>query len=135
MGSEGEVRYFKYGIVLQTLKADTQTTPGAGGFNSEILENFKLKRAVALEVGDWICEPVLWTRWVCVGDATAVGHVSMLAINTERLKELIESYPMLQELLMEHANMFVLALNCAEDPSDLFDTGRIFLDVEEEMFF
>lgn len=83
-----------------------------------------------LAVGDWICEPCLWTSWTYCGKAVAGSKGgTLLALKPERLLETVAGHKEAATEMAIYAHMVVKELNTIVD-EDLSDTLCFDLDLQ-----
>lgn len=73
----------------------------------------------------WLCEGALWSKWIHVGDLTAVTHCSLLSLDAVRLAEVMNTEVSIRTLTSSYARNFHVQLVAtgppfAPYPSDLY---------------
>lgn len=118
----GRSTYFKYGAILRSLTHSGVNLHGQV-VASDTQHHYRKFRSINLREGRALCEPVLFTHWVHMGDFASVTSLSMLVLEHQGFEELLMSYPNVRQALQVHANRFIAALNASTDPSDLFSSS------------
>merc|ERR1712242_62821 len=124
----GELAYLKYGAVQRLLMQNGSLFKAWRQADDHRYREAISDQASRLDEGTVLCEPVLWTRWVHLGDLSSITHASFLVIELVDFENLVWSYPAVQMSLVKHAQRFVAGLNAfaAGDLCDLFDTEKTF---------
>lgn len=75
-------------------------------------------------VGQWVCEPVLWTPWIHLGDLEAMQDSQVIQIDSSKFGETVASARKLLLAMRRYAEGFLAHLNEVdkEDLSDLCHT-------------
>eukprot|EP00415_Alexandrium_ostenfeldii_P001633 UN1633 len=83
-----------------------------------------------LALGDWIAEPVLWTRWMHRGMLVAVDDCRLCMLDAAKFQEIVAQFEHACADPREYAQDFVDSMNTAVDEvNDL--PGRWFLTGNE----
>mmetsp|Transcript_47083 Transcript_47083/g.82045 ORF Transcript_47083/g.82045 Transcript_47083/m.82045 type:complete len:99 (-) Transcript_47083:54-350(-) len=88
-----------------------------------------LAKPMEVKTDQFLCEGVIWTRWMHCGDLHSVTHSSFLALDAIAFLQIVEMQPMVRTLARHHARFFVRALNFAEmSISDFVHSSQILQD-------
>lgn len=77
---------------------------------------------IKVEVENWICQPVLWTKWVHVGDLMAHDDCLLLTLDPAIFVSNVRTVPNVSNHVAEFGRKFVDALNDA-DATQLSDVS------------
>lgn len=74
-----------------------------------------------VEKGDWVAEPVLWTKWMYMGALHSMEFSELVALETHAFREVVQNQTSALREACIYAKSFVNALNSKEDNNhDLF---------------
>lgn len=71
---------------------------------------------------EWLCEPVLWTRWVHLGDVHATTECALISIDAAKFGEVLCMNKATWEVASSYCRNYLEALN-RKAPQDLCDLG------------
>eukprot|EP00440_Ansanella_granifera_P052317 gb/GFBE01056726.1/.p1 GENE.gb/GFBE01056726.1/~~gb/GFBE01056726.1/.p1 ORF type:complete len:1022 (+),score=226.29 gb/GFBE01056726.1/:1-3066(+) len=80
-----------------------------------------------LDQGEWLGEPVLWTDWVYMGSAYSSSQCEILALDTEKFQEVIQTSTHTRAEACLYAKAFLGELNTvpAKDYTDMFTCNHL----------
>eukprot|EP00747_Dinoflagellata_sp_TGD_P132776 gnl/TRDRNA2_/TRDRNA2_175115_c3_seq1.p1 gnl/TRDRNA2_/TRDRNA2_175115_c3~~gnl/TRDRNA2_/TRDRNA2_175115_c3_seq1.p1 ORF type:complete len:155 (-),score=19.50 gnl/TRDRNA2_/TRDRNA2_175115_c3_seq1:177-599(-) len=76
-----------------------------------------------IEEGQWISEPVMWTRWRHLGECRVEALTELILIDSTAFSEVLCAHPKPWAFAHKYAKAFIEQLN-REDPQTLTDVLR-----------
>jgi hypothetical protein len=100
---------------------DTPVSVSARGRSHSSL-SLPAKDPVLLTRGQWICEAVLWLRWVHTGKLRAKAMSEVVMLDSLHFREVCQNYPEQLSFMRHYANNFLMVmLSDKETPGDYLD--------------
>jgi hypothetical protein len=73
--------------------------------------DFHMNASHYVAEGEWICEPVLWTAWIHLGDARSTTFTHLILLDAERFTKVIRANRLAWGAARRYAEKFVHKLN------------------------
>jgi len=77
-----------------------------------------------LEVGDWCCEPALWTTWVHLGTMRSQANSEVLTLDSEDFGKVTREHPQTFSRVVKYGRDFVSRLNELTNSGGLSDLAQ-----------